>query len=35
MLLVVWAPAFADTLTAKVIKVADGNSITVLDHTDT
>ncbi len=32
---VVWAPAFADTLTGKVVKVADGDSITVLDNTNT
>ncbi len=30
------APAcFADTLTGKVVKVADGDSITVLDSTNT
>ncbi len=27
--------AFADTLTGKVVKVADGDSITVLDNTNT
>ncbi len=27
--------AFADTLTGKVVKVADGDSITVLDSTNT
>ncbi len=32
---VVWAPALADTLTGKVVKVADGDSITVLDSTNT
>jgi endonuclease YncB( thermonuclease family) len=35
VLVVVWAPAFADTLTGKVVKVADGDSITVLDQTNT
>ncbi len=35
ILFVVWAPAFADTLTGKVVKVADGDSITVLDNTNT
>jgi len=29
------APAFADTLTGKVIRIADGDTITVLDHTNT
>ncbi len=33
--LVVWAPALADTLTGKVVKVADGDTITVLDNTNT
>ncbi len=32
---IVWAPALADTLTGKVVKVADGDSITVLDSTNT
>ncbi len=27
--------AFADTLTGKVVKVADGDTITVLDNTNT
>jgi hypothetical protein len=27
--------AFADTLTGKVVKVVDGDTITVLDHTNT
>ncbi len=35
VLVVVWAPAYADTLTGKVVKVADGDSITVLDNTNT
>jgi endonuclease YncB( thermonuclease family) len=29
-LVVIWASAFADTLTGKVVKVADGDTITVL-----
>ncbi len=28
-------PAFADALTGKVVKVADGDTITVLDNTNT
>jgi endonuclease YncB( thermonuclease family) len=35
VLVVVWTPAFAATLTGKVVKVADGDSITVLDNTNT
>ena len=35
VLVVVWVPAFADTLTGKVVKVADGDTITVLDNTNT
>ncbi len=35
VLVVVWAPAYADTLTGKVVKVADGDSITVLENTNT
>ncbi len=35
VLVFVFAPAFADTLTGKVVKVADGDSITILDSTDT
>ncbi len=34
VLVFVFAPAFADTLTGKVVKVADGDSITVLDNTN-
>ncbi len=34
-LVVVLAPAFAESLTGKVVKVADGDSITVLDSTNT
>ncbi len=34
-LLVLVSIAFADTLTGKVVKVADGDSITVLDNTTT
>ncbi len=34
VLVVVWAPALADSLTGKVVKVADGDSITVLDSTN-
>jgi endonuclease YncB( thermonuclease family) len=35
VLVVVWAPAFADTLTGKVVKVTDGDTITVLDSHNT
>ncbi len=35
VLVVVWVPAIAGTLTGKVVKVADGDSITVLDNTNT
>jgi endonuclease YncB( thermonuclease family) len=35
VLLVIWAPTFAATLTGKVIKVADGDTITVLDNANT
>ncbi len=34
-LLLAVPPAFADTLTGKVVKVADGDSITILDSTNT
>ncbi len=34
-LVVVLAPAFAESLIGKVVKVADGDSITVLDSTNT
>lgn len=33
--IVVCAPTYADTLTGKVVRVADGDTITVLDHTNT
>jgi len=32
---VVCASAFANTLTGKVVKVADGDTITILDRTNT
>lgn len=32
LLLVLALPAYADTLTGKVISVADGDTLTVLDH---
>jgi endonuclease YncB( thermonuclease family) len=35
VLVVFCRPAFADTLIGKVIKVADGDTITILDHTNT
>ena len=35
MVLLLAAPASADTLTGKVVKVADGDTITVLDNTNT
>ncbi len=35
VLVVLSLAAFADTLTGKVVKVADGDSITVLDSTNT
>jgi endonuclease YncB( thermonuclease family) len=35
VLAVLWTPTLADTLTGKVVKVADGDSITVLDNTNT
>ena len=35
VLVVVCAPTLADTLTDKVVKVADGDSITVLDNAST
>ncbi len=35
VLVVVCAPTLADTLIGKVVKVADGDSITVLDNTNT
>ena len=31
VLVVVWAPAFADTLTGKVVKITDGDTLYVLD----
>ena len=34
-LLLLLPTAFADSLTGKVVKVADGDSITILDGTDT
>jgi endonuclease YncB( thermonuclease family) len=35
LLVAVCTPSFAATLTGQVVKVADGDTITVLDHTDT
>ncbi len=35
VLVVVWAPALTDSLTGKVVTVADGDSVTILDNTNT